>query len=140
MNRSTKGENNIEPARVNIRQEFLSRSTYDMDLAVVKGQQHLNRALKIAAGGGHNIFLIGPPGIGISMLAKRIPLIFPSFSLEEAIETTNINSTADLLQNGLRIQRPFRSHHYRISDAGLRWRAQLYAWRSFHYPIMECCF
>ncbi len=113
------GETQIEPVSINIRQEFFNRSSYELDLADVKGQQHVKRALEISAAGGHNILLIGPPGSGKSMLAKRIPSILPSFSLEEAIETTKIHSTAGRLQNGLLTTRPFRSPHHTISDAGL---------------------
>jgi len=107
---------------VNTREEFFdAQSSFDIDFNDVKGQENVKRALEIAAAGGHNAILIGPPGAGKTMLAKRLPTILPPLSLHEALETTKIHSVAGKLpaNTSLIAQRPFRSPHHTISDAAL---------------------
>lgn len=112
----------IQPTVVNTREEFAkAQSDFDIDFADVKGQENIKRALEIAAAGGHNAILIGPPGAGKTMLAKRLPTILPPLSLQEALETTKIHSVAGKLpENSTLIsRRPFRSPHHTISDVAL---------------------
>jgi magnesium chelatase family protein len=94
---------------------------YQLDFSDVKGQAHVKRALEVAAAGGHNVLMVGPPGSGKSMLAKRIPSILPSMTLEESVSTTRIHSIMGLVPPGqsLIMSRPFRAPHHTISDAGL---------------------
>jgi magnesium chelatase family protein len=115
-------ETGLTPVLVNTRDEFYdSQYDFDLDFADVKGQSNIKRALEIAAAGGHNAILIGPPGAGKTMLAKRIPTILPPLSLHEALETTKIHSVAGKLPENTTLvaKRPFRSPHHTISDAGL---------------------
>ncbi|OIP83927.1 MAG: magnesium chelatase [Porphyromonadaceae bacterium CG2_30_38_12] len=116
------GKKEIAPTIVDTRAEFFSNvNLSEIDFADVKGQESVKRAMEVAAAGGHNIIMVGPPGAGKSMLAKRIPTILPPLTLQEALETTKIHSVAGNMDNNTSLisQRPFRSPHHTISDVAL---------------------
>ncbi len=116
------GESSLSPTEVNTREEFnRAVNEFDMDFAEVKGQENVKRAFEVACAGGHNLLLVGAPGSGKSMMAKRLPSILPPLTLHEALETTKIHSVAGKLRRGsmLMTSRPFRSPHHTISSVAL---------------------
>ena len=116
------GNSTTEPTRIDTRKEFYEQQNhFDLDFSDVKGQENVKRALEVAAAGGHNLIMIGPPGSGKSMLAKRLPSILPPLSLAESLETTQIHSVAGKLRRDTSLinQRPFRAPHHTISQVAL---------------------
>jgi len=113
------GNGNISPCRYTLR-ELLPKSEYDVDFQEIRGQQHVKRAFEVAAAGGHNVLMIGPPGAGKTMITRRLPTILAPMTFDEIIEVTRIYSAAGLLKDkGAVGERPFRAPHHTISDAGL---------------------
>ena len=116
------GEKALVPTRENLEQFFSRHQNYEVDFADVRGQHHVKRAIEVAVAGAHNLLMLGPPGSGKSMIAKRIPTIIPPMTLEEAIESTKIHSICGLLldpEHAFVATRPYRAPHHTISDAGL---------------------
>jgi magnesium chelatase family protein len=116
-----RGEREITPVQMDMAEIFQEGGQYPEDFKDVKGQEHAKRALEIAAAGGHNILMIGPPGAGKTMLARRLPTILPPMTIEESLETTKVHSVVGLIpqDRALTVIRPFRTPHHTISDAGL---------------------
>ena len=116
------GDQTVEPTKIDTRKEFYEQQNhYELDFSDVRGQENVKRALEVAAAGGHNLIMIGPPGSGKSMLAKRLPSILPPLSLAESLETTQIHSIAGKLDRDTSLisQRPFRAPHHTISQVAL---------------------
>lgn len=116
------GKEDIPPFRTDIEEDFYSRqSDFPFDFSEVRGQESVKRAFEVAAAGGHNLLMVGPPGSGKSMMAKRLPSILPPLTLQESLETTKIHSVSGMMQGGTSLitQRPFRSPHHTISSVAL---------------------
>jgi magnesium chelatase family protein len=115
------GDRQIQPTKVDLEEIFAEEVSYPVDFNEVKGQEHVKRCLEVAVAGGHNVIMIGPPGSGKTMLARRVPSILPDMNFEESLETTKIHSVVGLLpsDSALVVQRPFRYPHHTVSDAGL---------------------
>ena len=137
------GNSTTEPTRIDTRKEFYEQQNhFDLDFSDVKGQENVKRALEVAAAGGHNLIMIGPPGSGKSMLAKRLTSILPPLSLAESLETTQIHSVAGKLRRDTSLinQRPFRAPHHTISQVALVGGGKTHSLGKSASPIMEFSF
>ena len=114
-------DSKIEPINVNVNELFMNNLEFNLDFAEVKGQENIKRAMEVAAAGSHNLLLIGSPGSGKTMIARRLPTILPDLSFDEALEITKIHSIAGILQQDVPLitTRPFRAPHHTISGVSL---------------------
>ncbi len=142
LNAAANGGIHAQPIRVDSHHLLGEQHNFALDFKDVRGQQTAKRALEVSAAGGHNILMIGPPGSGKTMLAKRLPSILAPLRLEEALETTKIHSVAGVLDAdaGLVTQRPFRSPHHSISDAGSLGAEVFHVRAKYRWRTMACCF
>ena len=137
------GAKSFEPTVIDTRKEFYEHQyRFDLDYSDVRGQENVKRALEVAAAGGHNLIMVGPPGSGKSMMAKRLPTILPPLTLAESLETTQVHSIAGKLgaDTSLIAQRPFRAPHHTISEVALVGGGSTRSRERLHWLIMACCF
>lgn len=135
-------EGTIEPIKVNIAELFTSNLKYNLDFSEVKGQENIKRALEVAAAGSHNCLLIGSPGSGKTMLARRLPTILPDLSFEEALEITKIHSVAGILKQDIPLitTRPFRAPHHTVSGVSLAGGGRIPKPRRNKFGTLWCTF